>query len=264
MDELSELVESVDSPRFLKNFAGLVSDLSCASYTTMFVHSKDATPVYVYDDFKEKKNKEAIKTFLNQTHEISPFYRKCVRGIRPGLYLMSDLYTSRNPDVENLSSSINAKVAVTSKEELGYITHNWPTQLSEIDMAIPLQDGRVVEIGVYRNREQSRFDDDYPEELGELFPILKACFCNFWSRNETRFDHKQTDTLGGFTSVLSNREREVIGLILKGHSSESIGLILGISITTVKTHRKTAYQKLKISTQAELMSLYLECLNPRM
>ena len=55
----------------------------------------------------------------------------------------------------------------------------------------------------------------------------------------------------------TEREREITQLILRGHSSQSIAFNLGISLGTVKTHRKNAYAKLGISSQSELLSLFL-------
>ena len=46
-------------------------------------------------------------------------------------------------------------------------------------------------------------------------------------------------------------------LILKGHSSYSIAATLGVSPNTVKVHRRQAYAKLNISSQAELFHLFL-------
>ncbi len=145
----------------------------------------------------------------------------------------------------------------SDQEELGYRTHNWPKLQSEISMAIPLDDGRIVEIAIYRNSECASFEEKFPDDLAELFPVLSACFRLFWSRHESRFYDEHAPVCSDFAPRLSNREHQVIDLILKGHSSEAISLILGISITTVKSHRKMSYHKLRISTQAELMSLYL-------
>ncbi len=58
-------------------------------------------------------------------------------------------------------------------------------------------------------------------------------------------------------------EPEVVQLILRGHSSESICFNLGISLGTVKTHRRNAYAKLKMSSQSELLSLFLRSLQMR-
>ncbi|MGJ8612251.1 MAG: helix-turn-helix transcriptional regulator [Octadecabacter sp.] len=54
---------------------------------------------------------------------------------------------------------------------------------------------------------------------------------------------------------ISKRESEVAALVVQGHSSRSIGLILGISRQTVKVHRRTLYRKLNISSQSQLFGL---------
>jgi len=59
---------------------------------------------------------------------------------------------------------------------------------------------------------------------------------------------------------LSPRQAEVAVLILRGHSSVSIGLRLGISTQTVKVFRKQLYRKCKISSQEELFNLMLPLL----
>lgn len=52
---------------------------------------------------------------------------------------------------------------------------------------------------------------------------------------------------------LTPREREVLGLVAEGYSSEEIGLRLGIATKTVKKHRENIREKLGISTVAEAM-----------
>ncbi|MGL4490227.1 MAG: helix-turn-helix domain-containing protein, partial [Rhizobiaceae bacterium] len=42
----------------------------------------------------------------------------------------------------------------------------------------------------------------------------------------------------------------------QGHSSESIGLQLGISTGTVKVHRRNIYRKLAITSQTQLFTLF--------
>ena len=257
ISDIGNLIDSVDSHDFLKASVAMICNLSNSNNSTIFIYTKDQAPIYVFDSFEGRKHKDAIRTFIDKTYIISPFYRKCTRGIRAGLHLAKDLYKPNDCEVKDMVRSLELAVEHSDQEELGYRTHNWPELQSEISMAIPLDDGRIVEITVYRDSQYPSFDEKFPNDLAELFPVLGACFRRFWSRNESRFyGHKDT-SINDFAPLLSKREREVIDLILKGHSSESISLILGISITTVKSHRKMSYQKMKISTQAELMSLYL-------
>ena len=60
---------------------------------------------------------------------------------------------------------------------------------------------------------------------------------------------------------LSPRQAEVALLILRGHSTMSISLRLGVSVQTVKVFRKQLYARCNVSSQAELFSLMLPMLN---
>ncbi|MGS0468169.1 response regulator transcription factor [Cobetia marina] len=53
---------------------------------------------------------------------------------------------------------------------------------------------------------------------------------------------------------LTEREREVSQLMLGGCSTKEIARRLGISVETVRAHKKHLYTKLGINTQAELFS----------
>lgn len=59
---------------------------------------------------------------------------------------------------------------------------------------------------------------------------------------------------------LSQRQAEVALLILRGHSTASIGLRLGLSPQTVKVFRKQLYAKCNLSSQAELFALMVPLL----
>jgi DNA-binding CsgD family transcriptional regulator len=60
--------------------------------------------------------------------------------------------------------------------------------------------------------------------------------------------------------VLTRREQQVIELVLLGNSTRLVADKLGISAETVKLHRKHAYAKLDISSQAELFYLFVDAL----
>lgn len=57
---------------------------------------------------------------------------------------------------------------------------------------------------------------------------------------------------------LSPREAEICASIILGYSTIAIGFNLNISANTVATHRKRAYEKLRIHSQTELFSRYLQ------
>ena len=60
--------------------------------------------------------------------------------------------------------------------------------------------------------------------------------------------------------MLTDRETQAINLVLHGHSTKTMAETLSIPMETVKLHRKHAYAKLEISSQAELFYLFLDSL----
>lgn len=62
------------------------------------------------------------------------------------------------------------------------------------------------------------------------------------------------------TSVLTAREHVVLRYLLLGYSSQLIGERLGIAEGTVKIHRRNIHQKLDITSQAELLALFVQCI----
>lgn len=59
-------------------------------------------------------------------------------------------------------------------------------------------------------------------------------------------------------SVLTDRERQISQLLLRGHSSKSIARELAIAPGTVMVHKRNLFAKLEISSQYELFSLLID------
>jgi len=62
----------------------------------------------------------------------------------------------------------------------------------------------------------------------------------------------------GPTSPLTEREREVVGLIALGHTNAEVASKLHISEKTVETHRAHIFEKLGLETRADLVRFALE------
>jgi NarL family two-component system response regulator LiaR len=58
--------------------------------------------------------------------------------------------------------------------------------------------------------------------------------------------------------ILTEREREVLSLVVLGHSNSAIGKQLGISPHTVKNHLRSVYEKLNVSTRTAATRLALK------
>jgi DNA-binding CsgD family transcriptional regulator len=62
------------------------------------------------------------------------------------------------------------------------------------------------------------------------------------------------------SSLLTERERDVVHLLLRGNSAKAIARGLGISPETARNHLKRIYPKLGVASQAELFALFFRAL----
>jgi DNA-binding CsgD family transcriptional regulator len=155
-------------------------------------------------------------------------------------------------------------MCATASEEIGYLTDGWPAGCEELCIAMELPGGECAELTLSRKASQGGFADEDIASLSPVIPFLAAAVRRYWRHarlmhvSNTR-DTGNDDAVRAFgRNPLSPRERELAHLLLRGHSTASVGLRLGISTTTVKTHRKNLYSKLGIATQAEFFSLFLD------
>ena len=72
-------------------------------------------------------------------------------------------------------------------------------------------------------------------------------------RVQSAFEHFGSD-------LLTEREREVAHMVLRGHSVKSTASQMSISPETVRMHRKNLYLKLEVGSQSELFALFIEWL----
>jgi DNA-binding NarL/FixJ family response regulator len=64
---------------------------------------------------------------------------------------------------------------------------------------------------------------------------------------------------GNHSTVLTTREREVVGLIAEGKSNKNIAHLLDISIKTVEAHRSSLMRKLEVHSTAQLVRYAIRC-----
>jgi len=63
-------------------------------------------------------------------------------------------------------------------------------------------------------------------------------------------------------ATLSPRERQVLDLVVAGHSNKAIGAKLGISVRTVENHRAKLMDKMDCSNVSSLITTILQLKNP--
>lgn len=255
-----EALEQEELPRLLFEALRTVAAFERAC---LFVYRGQGNPIHVYDSFATPAEKQGLINYTDNTYVLNPFYAAYQRGLQPGVWRMRALA----PDGYAKADLVESYQATAADgEEIGYLTHGWPAGMEELCLALGLPDGECGEISLSRRTVEGGFSDADVEAYAAVLPFIAAAFARYWRRARQHHlastqESAADAAFAGFGgALLSPREREVAQLLLRGHSSHSIADHLGISGTTVKSHRKNLYAKLGIATQYELFSLFLESL----
>jgi len=259
--EIGRFIDSVDSDDFLSQLIESLSRLVPFTMAVVFAYSGRSRPLCLYDTFPDATARKGIENYVSGTYVLNPFYLAHLRSIETGVYRITELA----PDAyfENRELPVD-KIATAKREELGYITEGWPRGQEELIIAVNAEGPTTIEINLFQLKASGGFSDGELKLLSAQLPVISAALRKYWSLKRQSSDERPMDTridelFDDFGKPqLTDREREVIQYVLRGHSSESISLHLEISITTVKTHRKRAYAKLGICSQSELLSEFLK------
>lgn len=123
--------------------------------------------------------------------------------------------------------------------------------------------GDAICLSLYRDRRTGSFSGDDFNRLESLKAPLAAAFERHLDlKPQPRLPSlaRMADILQGCegTAALSAREAAVCARIVTGYSNEAIALDLDLSFHSVRTYRRRAYAKLRITSQNELFALILD------
>jgi len=262
--DLGRIIDDLGSEALPGTLIGGLGRFIAFELAAIFVYRGRSRPLLIYDNFHPAEAAMGISAYIEGTYVINPFYQAYLNGLSEGVYLMRNLAPDAFFEIDRCKAF---KVSPSETEEIGYVTDNWPKAMEEMNIAVSVQDGMLAEITLSRSHSGPGFSAGDVAAVSMIFPAIAAILRRHWVDFElsgTRAsppDSGVDDAFADFgKTVLTERECEVAQLILRGHSSASIGHNLSISLGTVKTHRKNAYAKLNISSQSELLSMFLQSL----
>jgi DNA-binding CsgD family transcriptional regulator len=236
-----ELLPAVDAA--LHHFARF--DLSC-----VFVYPASGVPILAYEGFRGWAKATVLERYVEGAYLLDCVYTACKHGTAAGLYRLSDIA----PDAFFEGEYYN------SPEVHPCISAQAGSLAEEIVFLVPLKSGAMAAYSLMRGNGAPVFSGAEMAALRQAEPVVRALI----AKQFPEVGASSAAAAGlerGFdqfaSSILSERERVIVAMILQGHSSRSVGLQLGIAEGTVKIHRKNIHAKLGISSQAELFALFL-------
>ncbi|PCH75503.1 MAG: helix-turn-helix transcriptional regulator [Rhodobacteraceae bacterium] len=260
-----DFIRTIGSGSFFADFGKVVGRIAPYDSLLFFLYRPDAAPVLMAQFGVSDKFQRGLNNYLDHTYLLNPVYQAFKSSVPSGVYSMSDLMPDGYGD---LIGAVEFEVKIDDRETIGYLTPGWPKHTEELLLLINLPDGSMVELTILRQRAVGFSDQEFAD-ISQVFATASAVFHKHWELVNQDFSaHVGQPSLDSSfvdfgADVLTEREKEVVKLVLTGHSSESISLRLGTSVATIKTHRRNIYAKLKIGSQAELFFRFIGFLTTR-
>lgn len=264
-DVLADLVQTIGSVSFFREIGDVIGCITPYDNLLFFLYRQDAAPMLLSNTNVDKAFQQGLENYLDHTYLLNPVYQAFKSGVTSGAYMMSDLLPDGYGD---LIKAVEFRVKIDTRETIGYLTPGWPRHTEELLLLVCLPDDAMIEVTILRDYDTGFSKQDFGA-MQQIFPVILAVFCKHWTLANQNYTAQPSrpsldtsfDDFGA--DVLTDREKEVVKLVLTGHSSESISLRLGTSVPTIKSHRRNIYAKLKIGSQAELFSRFIGFLTSR-
>lgn len=251
---LAQCIDSIGNGYFPQRMVDALKTFADIDYSVAYAYSQSERPLCLFHTFSAEKRVTYVDNYQKGPYLLDPFFKACSRKIDTGLYRISDIAPDRFYQSEYYRSYYNQ------------------TGLSdEICYTFYLDKGVAVVISLMRSGEGSRFSAREFRLLDSVVPIVVSLAQRHWHDIPDNFNvdadlkfHPEDysfieNTVSEmFSKRLTPRETQVVAQVLEGHSSDSIGKDLGISVGTVRIHRRNIYAKLQISSQQELFSIFFK------
>lgn len=245
-------IAAVGNQEFPKAIADLclhVSHFDSAFICAFFSGDK---PLPLYSDLSEEQDRRVVVPYVGSAYLLDPFYDLFKQNVGDRVVGLNECA----PDDFRSSDYYRMFYADTDlNDEMG------------VFISLGADASVLISLGVRDDRID--LSARSKSTLEALLGIIANLCRKHWPRlapspqpGSSRRDNHLEKAFEMFaTSVLSNRESEIVRLILKGHSSKSMARVLGNSPETVKVHRKRIYAKMGITSQGELFSIFLRALS---
>ena len=242
-------------PRLILSFIDHLLPFT-SSLVTIF--DRHRPPVVLYDDIKPERHASVVGSYVAGAYLLDPFYEHVLLSCSNRLFQLEDI----QPDHFRKTEFYRNYYADTCLAD-------------EVGIAVQRRDGTYIFVSIGLDHGDGSFSRQRCHNATFFMPIVAALLLQQWDRapsngdrggeDGSRFDRAELHLFDllkrGDFHCLTTREREIVALILKGHSSKSVARCLGIAVGTVKNHRKNLYRKLGLDSQAALFAHFLQVID---
>lgn len=249
----AQLIASIGQSHFLDDLTRTIQKVVSIDGAIALAGEYQARPEVIYDGLLAHDRDVFYDVYMKGAYLLSPYFRQLQQGLSPGLYRLLDIA----PD-DFVHSQYYQKYYFAA------------SVVDELLLLFRPVDQIGIWISIYRSEGSVSFTEEERQRLALLEPILRQCVLRHYSEHDVMLDDAQESrdnyqhvvrVQQHFASdVLTQREQQIMQLMLQGHSSKSAAKALDISPETERVHRKNIYAKLSVTSQVELLVMFLEAL----
>ena len=246
---VADLIRSVGKQDFPAQLVAKLREMVHFEDATVIVYPSDGMPLIAYFETPKPGGVSNLGTFIKGAFLLDPYYIAAAKLRKFGVFRLHELSPPEFKDSEYYKTWYRS---YGYEDECGYL--------------MPIDNGGFVNIALGKIKSGTAFTQSECELLDAAMPVVEALCQQHWAGLGVGSEsadlrsqlHQALESFG--RSLLTERETQVINLVLHGHSTRTLADKLSISTETVKLHRKHAYAKLEINSQAELFYLFLDSL----
>ena len=243
---LACLIGAIGKPGFTDLLLAAAGHAVAHDAAALMVLHPAAPPAVLVDRLKPAERGYLYGDYLSGVYLLSPFYRLS--------------RTLKAPRVARIRE-IAPRGFTQSEYHRRYFALIGVADM--IGLLIPATDSETVFISFSRNTGHPRFSAADARRLAADIGVLGAATLRHAELVGPLASRHIAAAAAGLVSHrheaagLTAREAQVVNLILEGHSARAVGEVLRISGETVRVHRRHIYEKLGVSSQAELFRWFL-------
>jgi len=244
---VADVVAASDSKSIAEKLVALICVTVPNDGTSLLAFHKDASPDVLAHSLSPATRRHFLDRYLAGPYLLDPLYQMALSDNKPTMCRFRDTQPDRFRSSEFYRQYVERTHLV---DEMDF--------LCEVSSASTL----VIVVG----RTKNRFSRSERNRLRIIEPIVLAAMQRVWTEREHIPDDPQrvmhqrlTECYDHFgDDVLTQREREITQLLLRGHSTKSVARRLNIAPGTVMVHKRNLFSKLGVTSQLELFSRFIE------
>lgn len=238
LDQAIRLTQAIGTEKFIQTVMAVANEMCSADFVSLFCQSDRDAPLLIGTACRlgQRRAARAAEGYERHVDEDGN------AAILSGLHGNGDFLTYQNArDIPSFTYRRDCYELPGISERASIIRRTTDFGLS---------------VSVYSSEESGPFEPASMEEIQALLRLLLASterHVAFSLKGRVWMEDDIQARLALSYPDLTPREREVAAMAIKGRTAKESAKLLGISETTVITHRKKAYKRMKVKSLRQLM-----------